>query len=184
MSFCLFVYSFSSLAFVPFPSRGNSIGRGSPLFLMSPHYVHLPPSLELQHLPYLSISLYSLRDILVRIPIRGSVPLPYGSWCTFTSVFIHNHHKKSKIKSRNSRNQGFANFFCLLVEESGSGRPKNIRIRIYNTDSLCVEGILYEHKEHPYSFFKWIHLLMFFFHDLTLCWCFFLCCSICQILPR
>ncbi len=69
---------------------------------------------------------------------------------TFIQVFID---KKSKRKSQNSRNQGFSNFFCLLMEGcrprsrsgsvcvqsndgSGSGRPKNIRIGIHNTVSF------------------------------------------------
>jgi hypothetical protein len=62
---------------------------------------------------------------------------------------VHLHHfskLKVKKKSQNSRNQGFSLFFCLSIEESGSGsipstnrsgsrRPKNmwIRIRIRNT---------------------------------------------------
>jgi hypothetical protein len=43
-------------------------------------------------------------------------------------------------KSQNSRNQCFSYYFCLMIEGSGSGKPKNIwihwikiRIRIRNT---------------------------------------------------
>ncbi len=43
--------------------------------------------------------------------------------------------------SQNSKNQGFSYYICLMIEGSGSGRPKNtwirwirIRIRIRNTD--------------------------------------------------
>jgi hypothetical protein len=53
---------------------------------------------------------------------------------TFTSFF----KEKSQKESQNSRNQGFSHYFCMMIEGSGSGRPKNmwirwIRIRIRNT---------------------------------------------------
>jgi hypothetical protein len=53
----------------------------------------------------------------------------------------------SKIKSQeedtNSRNLGFFDYLCLMIEGSGSRRPKNIRIRqirirIRNTASLLI----------------------------------------------
>jgi hypothetical protein len=53
---------------------------------------------------------------------------------TFT---VHNFSKiKSQKEVQNSRNQGFSYYFCLMIEESGSGsrRPINIRIRIHNTE--------------------------------------------------
>ncbi len=47
-------------------------------------------------------------------------------------------HHFSKIKRpkklQNSRNQGFSYYFCLMIE--GSGRPKNMWIRIRNTACL------------------------------------------------
>jgi hypothetical protein len=46
----------------------------------------------------------------------------------FTSFFKD---KKVQKKSQNSRNQGFSYYFCLMIE--GSGRPKNMWIRIQNT---------------------------------------------------
>jgi hypothetical protein len=114
-------------------------------------------------------------DILVRLRISRSVPLPYGSelrfgsrygsgsgscfflqWLTrcqqkisfFFKVFclllfevnLHNFHK-SKRSHKIEEIKVFLTFFCLLMErsgsgsrpvqnndESGSGRPKNIRI--------------------------------------------------------
>jgi hypothetical protein len=76
----------------------------------------------------------------------------------FLKVFLHNFSKvKSQKEVKNSRNQGFSYYFCLMIEgsrsESGAGsgsisltngsgskRPKNtwirwirIRIRIRNT---------------------------------------------------
>jgi hypothetical protein len=43
-----------------------------------------------------------------------------------------NLHHFSKIKShkefKNSRNQWFSYYFCLMIEGSGAERPKNIRI--------------------------------------------------------
>jgi hypothetical protein len=54
---------------------------------------------------------------------------------------VHLHHL-SKInnhkKSQNRRNEGFSYCFCLIIEGSGSGWPKNIRIRIPNTGFLAV----------------------------------------------
>jgi hypothetical protein len=73
----------------------------------------------------------------------------YGSGSGFGKL-VHLHHS-SKIKNhnklQNSRNQGFSYYFCLIMEGSwaifgagsvlvtdgsgyGSGRPKNVRIRI------------------------------------------------------
>jgi hypothetical protein len=57
-------------------------------------------------------------------------------------VHLHNFSKiKSHKEVKNSRNQGFSSYFCLMIEGSGSGsvplingsgsrRLKNIRIRI------------------------------------------------------
>jgi hypothetical protein len=43
----------------------------------------------------------------------------------FLKVFLHHFSQvKVKKKSQNSRNQGFAYYFCLMKEGSGSRRPK------------------------------------------------------------
>ncbi len=57
----------------------------------------------------------------------------------FLKVYLHHFLKiKSQKKSQNGRNQAFAYYFCFMIEGSGSvsltygsgsGRPKNIRIR-------------------------------------------------------
>ena len=67
--------------------------------------------------------------------------------------------QKLKVKeSQNSRNQGFSYYFCMMIEESGSGsragsgsgsipltsgsgsgRPKNMWIRIRNTDYKAIK---------------------------------------------
>jgi hypothetical protein len=59
---------------------------------------------------------------------------------------------KSQKESQNSRNQGFSYYFCMMIEgsgtgsipltnESGSGRPKNmwIRIRTRNTEGHSIQ---------------------------------------------
>jgi hypothetical protein len=58
---------------------------------------------------------------------------------TFWSyIYINCQRLKVIKKSQNSGNRGFSYYFCLIIEGSGartngSGRPKNIRIRIRNT---------------------------------------------------
>ncbi len=59
----------------------------------------------------------------------------------FLKVHLHHFSKiKSQKESQNSRNQGFSYYFCMMIEESGSGsipltngsgsgRPKNMWIR-------------------------------------------------------
>jgi hypothetical protein len=45
---------------------------------------------------------------------------------------VHLHHFskiKSQKESQNSRNQGFSYYFCMMMEGSGSGRPKNMWVR-------------------------------------------------------
>ncbi len=71
----------------------------------------------------------------------------------FSKAHLHHFSKiKSQKESQNSRNQGFYNYFCMMIEGSGSGsipltngsgsgRSKNmwIRIRIRNTDlQYCI----------------------------------------------
>jgi hypothetical protein len=58
----------------------------------------------------------------------------------FLKLHLHHFSKiKSKKESQNRRNQGYCNYFCMMIDGSGSGsgsrRPKNmwIRIRIRNT---------------------------------------------------
>ncbi len=85
-------------------------------------------------------------DILIRIRIL----LLLGGWQTAKISFFAYYVLKVKLhqfslikspkKSPSSRNQGFFYYFGLLKEEpgsvqnnDGSGRPKNIQIRIHNT---------------------------------------------------
>ena len=69
----------------------------------------------------------------------GSNPDPDPKPVSLLVLKVHlKHFSKIKVikKSKNSRNQGFSNYFCLITEGSGSRRPKNIRIlriRIRNT---------------------------------------------------
>ncbi len=70
---------------------------------------------------------------------------------TFSAYYflmVHLHHLskiKSQKESQNRRNQGFSYYFCMMIEGSGaipltsgsgsgSRRPKNMWIRIRNTD--------------------------------------------------
>ncbi len=59
-----------------------------------------------------------------------------------------NLHHFTKIKSQkeflNSKNRGFSYYFCMIIEGSGSRRPKNtwirwIRIRIRNTADQAIQ---------------------------------------------
>jgi hypothetical protein len=61
----------------------------------------------------------------------------------YLSSYIYIIFQRQKVKKshKNGRNQGFSYYFCMMIEGSGSGRPKNmwirwirIRIRIRNTD--------------------------------------------------
>ncbi len=97
------------------------------------------------------ISVFQIRDILVRIPILGLMdPAPecalfvsdlqdanknnFYMFFAYYFLKVHLHHSSQKkvIKmSQNSRNQGFSCFFCLIMggSESSFGRPKNFRIQ-------------------------------------------------------
>jgi hypothetical protein len=73
--------------------------------------------------------------------------------------------KKNVTKmSQNSRNEGFPNCFCLIMEGSGSGssRPKNIRIRIPGSTTLVFSC----HFFLPSALFT-LFLSSFFFPVLT-----------------
>jgi hypothetical protein len=71
-----------------------------------------------------------------QVPTKNCFFLFEGTLTTFT---VHHFSKiKSKKKSQNNRDQGFAYYFCLMIKGSGSvtltngsgsKRPKNIRIR-------------------------------------------------------
>ncbi len=67
-----------------------------------------------------------------------SHPDPRISAYFFLTLHLYHFFKDKKVKkkSQNSGNQGFSYYFCLMIEESGSEsrRPKNLRIRIRNTD--------------------------------------------------
>jgi hypothetical protein len=52
--------------------------------------------------------------------------LIFLAYCLFAGTFASFlKDKKARKKSQNSRNKGFSNYFCLMMEGSGSGRPKN-----------------------------------------------------------
>ncbi len=93
--------------------------------------------LTLLHLPPLNIPLGRklwIRDILVRIRTRGSVPLTYGSGSVlFVSnfqvflliiswryIFIILQRYKVIKKSQNSRNYASFYYFCMMMEGFGS----------------------------------------------------------------
>jgi hypothetical protein len=76
---------------------------------------------------------------------------------TFSSYYflkVHLHHFskiKSQKESQNSRNQGFSNYFCMMIEGSGSipltsgsgsGRPKNMWIRWIRNNDYKDEGFI------------------------------------------
>ncbi len=128
---------------------------------------------------------------LGRIRIRGSMPPSNGSgpdpaisviglqdankfkfFCLFLfeGTFTLFFKKKVKKKSQNSRNQGFACYFCLMIEGSGSvplskgsgsRRPKSIRIRWFRIRNTVAN--------HPdYFLFHTFPLLMCFLWSLRL----------------
>jgi hypothetical protein len=113
-------------------------------------------SLRSESLRHILQTVFRIRNILVRIWIRGSVPWTCGFSSESRSCFGYpaifeffclllfegtfTSFSKDK-KSQNSRNQGFSYYFCLMIEGSGfgplsngsgSGRPKHLRIRIRN----------------------------------------------------
>ncbi len=65
-----------------------------------------------------------IRDILVRIRIQdANQKLVFNIFFAYYFLKVHSHHF-SKIKrhkkSQNCRNHGFSNYFCLMIEGSGS----------------------------------------------------------------
>ncbi len=94
-----------------------------------------------------------IHDLSVWIPIRRSMPLTNESgscyfrhwpsrcqqktnlkkvFCLllFEGTFTSFSKIKSKKKSHSSRNRRFSYYFCLVIEGSGSRRPRNMWIRI------------------------------------------------------
>jgi hypothetical protein len=65
----------------------------------------------------------------------------FSAFWHFLKVHLHYFSKINSLReSQNTRIQGFSYYFCMMIEGSGSGRPKNtwirwirIRIRIRNT---------------------------------------------------
>jgi hypothetical protein len=99
-------------------------------------------------------------DIRIRILLFSSVADKMPTKTKFFSrVFCLLHFEgtctsvlNSPKKSENSRNQWYSSLFCLLMQGSGfvqnhdgsgSGRSKNIRIRIHNTALKTVESQAY-----------------------------------------
>ncbi len=64
----------------------------------------------------------------------------------FYFLKVHLHHfskiKKKKKESQNSRNQGFSYYFCMTIEGSGSGRPKNMWIRWIRIRNTALKDTL------------------------------------------
>ncbi len=55
-------------------------------------------------------------------------------------VHLHYFSKiKSQKESQNSRFEGFSYYFCMMIEESGSGRPKN-KCVLQAGDGGCKAG--------------------------------------------
>ncbi len=92
-----------------------------------------------------------IRDILVRIRIRLSVPLTCGSGSgLFVGGFQDANKNRFLCKSQNSRNQGFPYFFCSMMgririctKNEGSGRPKNPRILLIWIHNINLSGYWY-----------------------------------------
>jgi hypothetical protein len=81
--------------------------------------------------------------------LNFKMPVKKKFICTIFSAYyflkLHLHHFskiESQKESQNSRNQGFSYYFCMMIEGSGSRRPKNmwIRIRIRNTGRRYGSG--------------------------------------------
>ncbi len=112
-------------------------------------------------LPFLSKPVLRLHDILVWIRISDPYADPdpsifiidlqdeqnnkfsYKSFSAyyFLKVLLHHFSKVISQKSQNSGNQGFSYHFCLIIQGSGSRRPKNTWIRIRNTDPNTTSSI-------------------------------------------
>ncbi len=114
---------------------------GSVCFLSSPDpnpwLVDPDPAIFVTDLQVASKKIIFLHNFFCLLLFKGTR--------TFTS-FLKN--KKSK-ESQNNRNQGFSYYFCMMSEGSGtgsgpipltggSGRSKNMWIRIHNTDKKQV----------------------------------------------
>jgi hypothetical protein len=72
---------------------------------------------------------------------------------TFSGYIYIIFQRKKVIRSQNRRNQGFSHYFCLMMEGSkagsvprtigsGSGMPKNIRIR--NTGRKAITSVIFD----------------------------------------
>ncbi len=80
-------------------------------------------------------------SLTFKMPAKNKFFNTIFSACYFLNLHLHRFSKiKSQKESQNSRNQGFSYYFCMVIEGSGSGRPKDmwirwirIRIRIRNT---------------------------------------------------
>ncbi len=72
----------------------------------------------------------------------------------FLKLHLHHFSKiKSQKESQNSRNQGFSYYFCVLLEGSGSGRPKNMCIRWIRIRNTALKG--QSHEILCFRFFSW-----------------------------
>jgi hypothetical protein len=76
---------------------------------------------------------------------QKTIFLTHFSAYYFLKLHLNHFSKiKSQKESQNSRNQGFSYYFCMMIEGSGSGRPKNmwIRIRIRNTGLNYLRSVI------------------------------------------
>jgi hypothetical protein len=94
---------------------------------------------------WIRILLFS--SLIFKMPAKKNFFNTIFSAYYFLKVHFHHFSKiKSQNESKNSRNQGFSYYFCMMIEGSGSGSipltsgsgsgswsPKNMWIRIRNT---------------------------------------------------
>ncbi len=70
-------------------------------------------------------------SLTFKMPAKNKFFNAIFSACYFLKVHLHYFSKiKSQKESQNSRIQDFSYNFCMMIEGSGSGRPKNTWIRI------------------------------------------------------
>ncbi len=127
---------------------------------------------------WIQILLFS--SLTFKMPAKNKFFYTIFSAYDFLKLDLH-HFSKIKIQkdSQNSRNPGFSNYFCMMIEGSGSvsragsgsgsipltsgsgsgsWRPKNtwirirIRIRIRNTALHIGNGYLFLTSTHPHMF--------------------------------
>ncbi len=85
------------------------------------------------------IRILLLSSLTFKMPEKKYIFNTIFSAYYFLKLHLHHFSKiKSQKESQNNRIQGFSYYFCMMIEGSGTGRPKNmwirwIRIRNRNT---------------------------------------------------